>query len=412
MPRLGPFREREFRLLFIGRTVSMLGSAMAPVGLAFAILNTLHDSPTAIGIVLAARQGPVVVLLLVGGVWGDRLRRNHVMIASNAVSFAGQGLVAALLLAGTAHLWELAVLASVNGASQAFFLPASSGVIPQTVPEPLLQQANAALRLGLNSTNVAGAALGGLIVAATNPGVAIAVDAASYGLAATALGAMRLPAAERVKGSSVWRELREGWDDFWSRRWLWSIVVQFGIVNAVAVGAIQVLGPNVAKHHLHGATGWGLILTALTLGLVLSGVALLRWRPRRLLLTATYGTFGFAVLPLALARPLPLPIVIVAAFATGLCLELFGVFWQTTMQQEIPVAKLSRLSSYDLVGSFALMPIGYAIAGPVAAVIGVTQTFLGTAAIMVVAAALVLLSRDVRTMERRETRPVPEAAAP
>ena len=393
----------------MGRTVSTLGSAMAPVGLAFAILNTLHDSPSAIGIVLAARQIPVVVLLLVGGVWGDRLRRNQVMVAANAVSFASQGVVAALLLAGSAHLWELAVLASVNGASQAFFFPASSGVIPQTVPEPLLQQANAALRLGLNSTNIAGAAVGGLLVAATNPGIAIAVDAASYALAAAALAAMRLPAGERVQGSSVWLELREGWGDFWSRQWLWSIAIQFGIINAVVVGTLEVLGPNVAKHHLHGATGWGLILTALTMGLVLSGLALLRWKPRRLLRTASYGAFGLAILPLALARPLPLPAVMVAAFAAGACLEVFGVFWQTTMQQEIPIAKLSRLSSYDAVGSFALMPIGYAIAGPVAAGIGVTPTFLGTAAIILVATALVLLSPDVRTLERREGPAVPAA---
>jgi len=383
---------------------------MAPVGLAFAILNTLHDSPSAIGIVLAARQIPMVVLLLVGGVWGDRLRRNQVMVASNAASFLSQGLVAALLLTGTAHLWELAVLASVNGASQAFFFPASSGVIPQTVPGPLLQQANAALRLGLNSTNIAGAALGGLVVAATNPGVAIAVDSATYALAVVALAAMRLPAGERVAGSSVWRELHEGWGDFWSRRWLWSIAIQFGVVNAVVVGTLQVLGPNVAKHHLHGATGWGLILTALTAGLVLSGFLLLRWKPRRLLRTATYSAFGLAILPLALARPLPLPAVVVAAFAAGACLEVFGVLWQTTMQQEIPITMLSRLSSYDAVGSFALMPIGYVIAGPVAAGIGVTPTFLGAAAITFAATALVLFSQDVRTLERREAPAAAEVA--
>lgn len=304
--RLGVLQEREFRLLFFGRTVSTLGSAIAPVALAFAILNTLHDSPSAIGIVLVARQVPMVVLLLIGGVWGDRLRRNRVMVFSNAISFVSQGVVATLLLAGAAQLWELAVLASVNGASQAFFYPASSVAIPQTVPEPMLQQANATLRLGLNSVNIAGAALGGLIVALSNPGIGIAVDAASYAVATGALAAMRLPAGVRVAASSVFGELSEGWSDFWSRPWLWSIVIQFGIVNAVFAGSVQVLGPSVAKHNLHGAGGWGLILAAVTLGMVLSGVFLLRWRPRRLLRTASYGAFGLALLPLALARPLPL----------------------------------------------------------------------------------------------------------
>jgi MFS family permease len=399
--RLGVLREREFRLLFFSRTVSTLGSAMAPVALAFAILDTLHGSPSAIGIVLAARQVPMVALLLIGGVWGDRLPRNRVMVWSNLISFASQGLVAALLLSGTAHLWELALLASVNGAAMAFFFPASSAVIPQTVPEPFLQQANAALRLGLNSANIAGAAIGGLIVAASNPGIGIAVDAASFALAAAGLLAMRLPAGVRIPASSVLGELREGWSDFWSRDWLWSIVIQFGIVNAFFAGSVQVLGPSVAKHHLHGSGGWGLILSAQTLGLVLSGIALLRWRPRRLLRTANFGAFGLALLPLALARPLPLAGVVATAFTAGLCIEVFGVLWQTTMQQEIPGEKLARLSSYDAVGSFALMPLGYVIIGPLADAIGTRATFLATAAIIIIATALVFLSRDVRTLERR-----------
>jgi MFS family permease len=407
--RLGVLKQREFRLLFFSRTVSTLGSAMAPVALAFAILDTLHDSPSAIGIVLVARQVPMVALLLIGGVWGDRLPRNQVMVWSNLVSFASQGILATLLLSGVAHLWELALLASVNGASSAFFFPASNAVVPQTVPEPLLQQANAALRLGLNSVNIAGAALGGLIVAASNPGVGIAADAASYALAGLGLIAMRLPGGVRVPASSVFGELREGWHDFWSRGWLWSIVIQFGIVNAAFAASVQVLGPSVAKQHLNGSGGWGLILAAETLGLVLSGVFLLRWRPRHLLRTASFGAFGIALLPLALARPLPLGGVVATAFAAGLCVEVFGVLWQTTMQQEIPSAKLARLSSYDAVGSFALMPIGYAVVGPIAATIGAGATFLATALITVAATALVFLSRDVRTLQRRRHAPEPLA---
>jgi len=142
------------------------------------------------------------------------------------------------------------MLAAVNGASSAFFYPASSAVIPQTVPEPMLQQANAALRLGLNSVNITGAVLGGLVVAASNPGVGIAVDAASYAVAAGALAAMRLPSRGGMPTSSVVGDLRDGWREFWSRPWLWSIVAQFGIVNAAFAGCVEVLGPSVAKHHL------------------------------------------------------------------------------------------------------------------------------------------------------------------
>ncbi|MDP9286568.1 MAG: MFS transporter [Actinomycetota bacterium] len=401
MSRLGPLREREFRLLFAGRTISMLGSAMAPVALAFAILNTLHGSATDIGIVLAARQVPVILLLLFGGVWADRLPRHQVMVASNVLSAASQAAAAALLLAGNARLEELAALAAVNGASSAFFFPASTGVIPQTVPMPMLQQANATLRLALNATNITGAAIGGILVAVTSPGSAIAVDAVSYLVAATCIGAMRLPPGLWTEGSTVLQELREGWRDFWSRPWLWAIVLQFGVVNAVVTGAVNVLGPTVAKHHLGGPAAWGAVLTAQSVGLVLCGVLMLRWRPRRILRVATYSVFGLVFVLVALAIPAPLPLAMAGAFLTGFSLEIFGVLWDTTIQQEIPQEKLSRISSYDALGSWVLMPIGFIVAGPVGAAIGTRATFVGATALVVAATALVLLSRDVRTLERR-----------
>ena len=217
--RLGPLREREFRLLFAGQLVSRLGSAMAPVALAFAVLD-LTGSTSDLGLVLAARQIPVILFLLFGGVWADRLPRHHVMVGSNLVSGASQLAAGTLLLSGGARLWQLGALAAVNGASSAFFFPASSGVVPQTVPATLLQQANATLRLSTNATNITGAALGGLLVAATSPGAAIVLDGVSYLSAAACVGAMRLPAGLRIEGSTVLHELREGWRDFWSRAWL------------------------------------------------------------------------------------------------------------------------------------------------------------------------------------------------
>jgi MFS family permease len=409
MSRLGPLRERDFRLLFIGQTTSRIGSAMAPVALAFAILNTLHGSATDIGIVLAARQIAVVLLLLFGGVWADRVPRHHVMVASNLVSGASQAVVAVLLLTGHARLWQLAAFAAVNGASSAFFFPASTGIIPQTVPSELLQQANATLRLAINSTNIMGMAIGGIVVAATSPGIAIGVDAASYSLAALSIGLMSLPKTLRMQGSSVVHELREGWRDFWSRPWLWAIVVQFGLVNAAVAGTEAVLGPSVAKSHLHGAAGWGVVLAAQSIGLVSCGVLMLRWRPRRILRVATYSVFSLAAIQIALAFPAPLPLVIAAAFVTGFGIEIFGVLWDTAVMQEIPQEKLSRISSYDALGSWVLMPLGFAVAGPVAAVIGTRATFVSSAVLTVGATLLVLLSHDVRTLERRTAAPPAEA---
>jgi MFS family permease len=397
--RLGPLAEREFRLLFVGRTVSMLGSAMAPVALAFAVLD-LTGSLSDLGFVLAARQIPTVLFLLFGGVWADRLPRHHVMVASNLVSGASQATTATLLLSGHARLWQLAALAAVNGSSSAFFFPASTGVVPQTVPIPMLQQANATLRLVLNATNITGAALGGLLVAATSPGTAILIDACSYAVAAACIGAMRLPAGLRMEGSTVLHELRIGWSEFWSRPWLWAIVLQFGFVNAAENGAFNVLGPAVAKKHLGGPGGWGTVLAAQSLGLVLCGAMMLRWRPRRILLVATLAVFPYGLPLLALARPAPLAVVVASAFVAGFSIEVFGVLWDTVMQQEIPHDKLSRVSSYDALGSFALLPLGSVVVGPVAAAVGTRTTFLGAAALIVAATAAVLLSREVRTIER------------
>jgi predicted MFS family arabinose efflux permease len=399
--RLGPLRGRDFRLLFAGRTVSMAGSAMAPVALAFAVLDTLHGSASDLGFVLAARSIPTVVFVLVGGVIADRLPRHRVMVVSNAVSSASQATIAVLLLTGHAHLWELAALGAVNGTSSAFFFPASAGVIPQIVESSLLQEANALLRLGLNATNIAGAAIGGLVVAATSPGWAIAFDAATYALATTLIGSMRLPPGFRIAGSNALHELREGWHEFWSRPWLWAIVIQFGIVNAVYFAALQIFGPSIARTHLGGAAAWGAVLAAMSVGLVCSGVLMLRYKPRRLLLVATLAVFPFALPLLALARPAPLFVVIAAAFLAGASQEVFGVCWVTAFQQQIPHDKLSRLSAYDALGSWALMPVGLAVLGPIGAAAGAHATLLGCAAVSILVTAAVLLSHDVRTLERK-----------
>jgi MFS family permease len=406
----GPFGHREFVLLFLGRTTSFAGNAFANVALAFAVLE-LTGSKADLGYVLAARSLPQVVFLLVGGIWADRLPRHHVMVGSNIVSGLSQAAVAALVLSGQARIWHLVALGALNGASSAFFFPASGGIVPQTVPARLLQSANAVLRLGLNGSYIGGAALGGLIVAATSPGVGLGADAASYFLAALFAAFMRIPASLRMEGSNFVAELVEGWREFISRRWLWAIVAQFGFVNAVQVGSEQVLGPAIAQDHFHGAAGWGLVLTAQSLGLVAGGLAMLRFRPRRILLAATLGYLLTVPFLLALSVPMPLIGVVAAAALAGIGLEVFGVLWETAMQQEIPQEKLSRVFSYDALGSFVLIPLGFAAAGPVAEIIGTRPTILGAAAISLSATLAVLLVRDVRTISRREDSESPALAA-
>jgi MFS family permease len=342
-----------------------------------------------------------VLFLLVGGIWADRLPRHRVMVLSNVLSGLSQAAIAVLLLSGHAEIWQLMALGAANGLSSAFFFPAAVGIVPQTVPESMLQSANAVLRLGTNASWIGGAALGGLVVAATSPGIGIAIDAASFLLAALLLGMIRIPRSLRMEGSNFFAELSEGWREFISRPWLWSIVLQFGFVNAVELGTEGVLGPAIAKEHLGGAAAWGLVLTAQSLGLIAGGLILLRLRPRRILLAATLGFLLTIPFLLALAGPLPLVAIVAAAAIAGIGSETFGILWDTAMQQEIPEAKLSRVSSYDALGSFVLIPLGLAVAGPVAQVLGTRATILGAAAISLTATLAVLLVRDVRTLSRR-----------
>jgi MFS family permease len=395
-----PLREREFRLLFAGRTISLVGSAIAPVALAFAVLD-LTGSKTDLGIILACREIPLVVFLLVGGIWADRIPRNKVMTSANVVSAFAQASAAALLITGNAEVWHLAALAAVNGGTSAFFFPASAGVVPQTVPTALLQQANALLQLAMNTAMIGGAALAGFLVAGVGPGWAIAVDAGTYLLAACCVALMRLPAVVREQATNFVHELAVGWHEFRSRTWLWVIVLQFSFMLMVVLGAFSVLGPVVADEELGGAKAWGVVLTGWSAGLVAGGVIGLRFRPRRMLLAATLAILALPLPLVALGFPLSVPAIAVVAFVAGLGNGIFGLLWHTTMQQEIPPDKLSRVYSYDALGSIGLVPLGYALAGPAAEAFGVRATLWGAAAIGIAVTLAVLAVRDVRTLERR-----------
>jgi len=407
-----PLREREFRLLFAGRTTSLVGSAIAPVALAFAVLD-LTGSKTDLGLILACREIPLLLFLLVGGIIADRLPRNRVMMSANVVSAFAQGSIAALLITGNAEVWHLAALAAVNGGASAFFFPASAGVIPQTVPAPILQQANALLALALNSAMIGGAALAGFLVAAFGPGWAIAVDAGTYALSAGLVALMRVPSLAPDKRPHFLSDLGVGWREFRSRTWLWVIVLQFSLLLMVTMGAFSVLGPVVADEELGGAKAWGLILTAQAAGLVAGGLLGLRFRPRRMLVAATLGILVIPAPLVALGFPLGVPAIAAVAFVAGVGNEVFGLLWHTTMQQEVPADKLSRVYSFDALGSIGLVPVGYAVAGPVAEAVGVRATLWGAAAVGAAVTLSVLLVRDVRTLERRITpSPSPATAGP
>jgi MFS family permease len=399
-PRLlGALEEREFRRLYFARAFSQFGDGMVPVASAFAVLQ-VSSSASALGFVLAARSVPLVALLLVGGVWADRLPRQQLMIAADLLRFASQATMAVLLLAGDAELWHLVALKFVYGVGAAFFLPASTGLVPQTVSAGRLQQANALLGMTESGFAVLGPALAGVIIAVAEPGWAIAVDAATFVVSAAFLVRLRVPnVAERVQLGFL-TEFREGWREFRSRTWLWVDGVYSALGNMLVLSPLFALGPLVAERELNGASSWATIVTAAGVGSVIGGAVAIRLRPSYPLRVGVGALALLALPPALLAIPAPTAAVAVGAFFAALGLTLFNTLFETTVQQFVPPASLSRVSSIDWFLSVGLQPIGFALAGPAAEAWGTSAALAAAAAWAVCSTAVVLTVPSVRNLRR------------
>ena len=374
---LGALAERDFRLLFTATTITTIGDRLAVIALAFAVLDI--GGATDLGIVLAARQGVNALVFVLGGVISDRLPRNLVLVGASLVQGAAQAATAALVLGGHASVVWLVVLQGLYGIGDGLVVPAEIGLVPQTVSPERLQQANALQGMTRDVTRVLGPAVGAAIVVAASPGIALAADAASFVLCALIL--LRIRVAPRVGGperETFWRELRAGWREFTARTWLWSAVLLYGLGN-FSWAAWSVLGPVVAKNDLGGAAAWGAILAAGGVGAVVGGLFALRIRPERPLAVSV----AFSALPAlqfaTLAAAAPAWVVAAAAFVSGAGLSVHLALWFTVFQQQVPEHAQSRVSSYDALGSYVLLPVGAAVAGPTAAAVGVHMTMWGAA---------------------------------
>jgi MFS family permease len=402
---LAALRERQFRLLFTGQVVSLLGDSITAVALAFAVLD-LTGSPTDLGYVLAGKTIPLVGFLLVGGVFADRLPRRAVMLTADAVRCVSQATVALLILTHNAQVWELVVLQAVAGTATAFFNPASTGLTPMTVSPEHLQQANALRGLALASTGIAGAVLSGALVAAFGPGWALAIDAATFAVSAAFLARLRLPAQATLPPQSFLRDLHDGWHEFSSRTWVWVIVIGASIGNACS-SIFVVLGATISRESLGGPTAWAAILACLGLGSVAGGVVALRVHavhPLRLGCTLVC----LLALPFALlAAGAPVAVIAAGALLAGVGNMVFNTLWETTLQQHVPAEALSRVSAYDWFGSLAFQPLGLVVAGPAAAAIGASETLWIAATAVLTTGVAALSVPSVRNLRAAS----PEAAA-
>lgn len=391
---LDVLRLRDFRLVFGGALVSLLGDGMVPVALTFAVLD-LTGSATDLGLVLTARTVALVGSLLIGGVVADRISRRTVMMGADLVRLIAQGAIAVMLVSGHATIAEIAVSQAFLGAATGFFNPASSGLIP-LVAGRWLQQANSLRGMAMAAGSIAGPAIAGVLVVATSPGVALLIDAGSYGASALLLARVR----SDVRAGAPTRfltELRDGFAEFRARTWVWATIAAASVANAVSV-AFPVLGALIAKRELGGAGAWALILAVQGVGALVAGTTLLRFVPRRPLLVGTLIGLVPALPMLLLAVPAPLVVIAIAAFISGIGGMVFNTLWETTLQQHIPAAARSRVSSYDWFGSLALSSLGFAFIGPFAAAVGTSTALYVCAAVDILVVSLLLGVRDIRTL--------------
>jgi len=410
----GALRERQFRLLWLGQTTSTLGDGLVPVALAFAVIKTLDGTPTELGLVLAAETVPLVLFVLVGGVWADRLPRQMVMLVSDVIRGAVQATAAVLLLSGTAEIWHLAVLFAIYGTADAFFQPAATGLVPATVSPQRLQQANALLGLSRSSAFVAGPAIAGVVAAVANPGTVFVVDAVTFAVSATSLALLRLPRGRRQgERHSFFADLKGGWHELVSHTWLWVIVVWASTFLCIVIAPFLTLGPVIAEQSLGGPVAWGMIAAGFGAGSLCGGFLALRWKPERPMLVCSLLSLCIAPAMALLALRAPALLIAVAQVAGGLGMGFFGAVWQTTLQQHVPEESLSRVSAWDWMGSFAFLPLGLILAGPVSDAIGISTTLWISVGYLIVSTLAVLLVPSVRNLRRLdEPEPTPEAALP
>jgi MFS family permease len=389
-------RERSFRLLFCAQAVSLLGDGMVSVALAFAVLE-LTGSATDLGIVLAARTLPLVLFLLAGGVWADRLPRRRVMVTTDVVRLAAHGAIAALLIAGSASVAALAALAAVGATASAFFQPAADGIMPAVVSAERLQQANALRGMAQATGQIAGPAVAGVLVAGVGAGWALAVDAATFGISAVFLLQLALPARAPSPARPFLADLREGWDDFRSRAWLWTSVVAASVGN-MFFAAYLVLGPLVADRELGGPAAWGLIAAGFGVGLLAGGLIVMRIDPRRPILVSTLAVLLYGLPLAALALGLPAAAIAAVGLVAGAGLMVANNLWETTTQRHVPPERLSRVSSYEWFGSLATQPIGMLIWGPLGAAIGIHEALWLAFGVQTATWLSLLAVRDVREL--------------
>jgi MFS family permease len=390
----GPLGLPQFRLLFAARAISYVGTYLAPIAVAFAILRN-GGGATAVGLSFAAWTLAQVAMLSFGGVVGDRLPRRVVMVGSDTASTVVRTAMGVLLLSGHAQVWELIALQACGGAAVAFYSPASYGLVREVVPEEQLQRANALLAIARYGAFPLGTAIGGSIVVLIGTGTALLVDAGTYATSALLLSRIDVESIARA-GAGFFRELKDGWSAFVEQTWVWVLVLYVSFYFLITYAPFFVLGPYVAQHSMHGARSWTFVATGEAVGSLLGALVGLRWRPRMPMVTTGFFLMVSAVQNLVLAFHPTTVLLTPAAAGSGFAFALGSIVWDTTLQRAIPPEKLARVASYGWMGAMVFLPAGYALAGPISTAIGLRADLLIAAGWIVASTLVVVRLRAVR----------------
>ncbi|WP_431961515.1 MFS transporter [Actinacidiphila sp. bgisy160] len=394
--------EPQFARLFIGQSLSVLGDRVSFVAVPFAVLS-VGGSAADIGLVAAAGLVPMLLFTLVGGVWADRFRRHRIMLLSDVVRFVTQGLIAVLLLTGAAEVRHLVLLLVVFGTADAFFLPASTGLLPLVVTSGRLREANALRGFVQSSGLVLGPAVAGGLIALAGPGGALALDALTFAVSAAFLARLRPRATETgttqdATAKTFLGELRAGWDQVRTRTWVWSGMAAIAVYHVVVLPSVFVLGPVLAEDEWGGAASWSVVVAAFGIGAVVGDVCAYRLRIARPMAVAAAALAVASCQAVIIGSGASLALIAILEAVTGVAVSLFFVLWETTLQTHVPESALSRVSSYDYLLSEGLMPLGLALVGPVSETLGVRPTLYAMTIIAVPATAALLCVPAVRRL--------------
>jgi predicted MFS family arabinose efflux permease len=400
--------EPRFRLLFYGQLLSLIGDRVMLVVLPFAVLSAGGDTGD-VGLVAAAQTVPFVVFALIGGVIADRGDRKRLMIVSDGARMLVQAVAATLLLSGVARPWQLALLALVYGSADAFFMPALAGLVPQTLTHAGQLQAASALRsLAISISSVAGPSLGGVLLATTQPGVPVAVDALSFAISLVFIARVSTNTVDLVvadadtpaRAEGFLAELRAGWQAVRARPWIAWTLGGFAVYVVVVLPSVYVLGPVLANDELGGAGAWAAITVCFGVGSILGDLLLLRWRPAHALRACVLMLVVASTQALIFGSGLALALICGLELLAAVGVTMAWALWETTLSEHVPGADLSRVSSYDYLITIGLAPVGVLLAAPLADALGIHTALRLMSAVGVVAALGLLAVPSVRTLGR------------